>query len=192
MCKLWTPFARSVVVSLIVFIAGSACAAVSDPAAITPTKVAQCPTTTAPVTATTNSAKTTEAGLSATYLAGLVSLILALSVASERLVEIVKGFIPPLNNAIAVTDDPKSKNEEARRQAYLQILAVIAGVFTAFMARDYIPKEIAAPTETWKIIGMGLLASGGSGFWNSVLTYVTKVKDLKKVEAEEAKRAVEK
>jgi hypothetical protein len=29
-----------------------------------------------------------------------------------------------------------------------------------------------------------LLASGGSGFWNSILTYVTKAKDLKAAEAE--------
>jgi hypothetical protein len=28
------------------------------------------------------------------------------------------------------------------------------------------------------------LASGGSGFWNSILTYVTKAKDLKAAEAE--------
>jgi len=32
---------------------------------------------------------------------------------------------------------------------------------------------------------LGLLASGGSGFWNSVLTFVNKVKDVKKLEAEE-------
>jgi len=31
---------------------------------------------------------------------------------------------------------------------------------------------------------LGLLASGGSGFWNSILTYVAKAKDLKAAEAE--------
>jgi hypothetical protein len=31
---------------------------------------------------------------------------------------------------------------------------------------------------------LGLLASGGSGFWNSILTYVTKAKDIKAAEAE--------
>jgi hypothetical protein len=33
-------------------------------------------------------------------------------------------------------------------------------------------------------LALGLLASGGSGFWNSILTYVTKAKDVKAAEAE--------
>jgi len=43
--------------------------------------------------------------------------------------------------------------------------------------------------KSWSILGLGLLASGGSGFWNSVLTYVTKVKDIKTVEADAKKKA---
>ena len=119
-----------------------------------------------------------------TKLTAIVTLILALSVASERLVEIIKGFVPSLGKE---NPDP---TEEARRGSYLQILAVLAGILTAFLAQDYIPKEIGDSTKGWAIFGLGLLASGGSGFWNSVLTYVTKVKDIKKVEAEEKKKAV--
>jgi hypothetical protein len=115
-------------------------------------------------------------------LTSIVGVILALSIASERLVEIAKGLVPPLNE--------KGSNErsEGRRRAALQALAVVAGIITAFLARDYIPVEVARPTETWSIIGLGLLASGGSGFWNSVLSYLTNVKDVKKVDAIEAKR----
>jgi hypothetical protein len=120
-------------------------------------------------------------------LTAIVMLILAMSVASERLVEIIKGFIPKL-------DKPNTTDEkaEARRRSYLQILAVISGVLTAYLASDYLPAEIAASAsgKNWSIVGLGLLASGGSGFWNSILTYVTKVKDIKKVEAEEKKKAV--
>ena len=115
--------------------------------------------------------------MDATNLTAIVGVILALSIASERLVEIIKGFIPGLYKQ---DSDPKA---EGRRRSYLQILAVLSGVLTAFLARDYSPPEIAKPTESWAILGLGLLASGGSGFWNSVLTYVTKAKDLKKVEA---------
>lgn len=117
-------------------------------------------------------------------LTTIVTLILALSVASERLVEIIKGFIPGLDKQIL--DDPKA---EGRRRSYLQILAVLSGVLTALLAQDYIPKEIADAAKGWSILGLGLLASGGSGFWNSILTYVMKVKDIKKVEAEEKKKA---
>ena len=120
--------------------------------------------------------------MDATKIAAIVSVILALSIASERLVEIFKGFFPKLNNE---NPDPKA---EGRRRSYLQLLAVVAGVITAFLSRDYIPPEVAKPTESWSILGLGLLASGGSGFWNSVLTYVTKAKDIKTVQADVAKK----
>jgi hypothetical protein len=124
--------------------------------------------------------------MDAAKLTAIVTLILALSVASERLVEIIKGFISKL-------DKPNTTDEkaEARRRSYLQILAVISGVLTAYLASDYLPTEIAATAsgKSWSIVGLGLLASGGSGFWNSILTYVTKVKDIKKLEAEEKKKA---
>lgn len=122
--------------------------------------------------------------MDAAKLTAIVTLILALSVASERLVEIIKGFIPVLDKTNTL--DGKA---EARRRSYLQILAVLSGILTAFLAQDYIPKEIADSMKGWSIFGLGLLASGGSGFWNSVLTYVTKVKDIKTVEADAKKKA---
>lgn len=123
--------------------------------------------------------------MDAAKLTAIVTLILALSVASERLVEIIKGFIPML-------DKPNTTDEkaEARRRSYLQILAVVSGVLTAYLASDYLPAEIAtsASGKNWSIVGLGLLASGGSGFWNSILTYVTQLKDIKKLEVAEKKK----
>jgi O-antigen/teichoic acid export membrane protein len=104
-------------------------------------------------------------------------MILALSIASERLVEIIKGFFPALEKASA------DENAEARRRSYLQILAVLSGIATALLAQDYIPVELDVTPKWWSIVGLGLLASGGSGFWNSVLTYMANVKDIKTVEA---------
>jgi O-antigen/teichoic acid export membrane protein len=121
--------------------------------------------------------------MDAAKLTALISLILALSIASERLVEIVKGFFPFLDKAV-----PEHPTREGIRRSLLQLLAVAAGVITAFMSSDYIPAELAKPTASWQILGLGLLASGGSGFWNSILTYVAKVKDLKKLELEEKKK----
>jgi O-antigen/teichoic acid export membrane protein len=113
-----------------------------------------------------------------TKLATIVSFIGALSVASERLVEIIKGLVPWLDQANA--DEMK----EGRRRSVLHLLAVGAGVLTAALAADYIPAEVANPSKSWAVIGLGVLASGGSGLWNSVLTYVAKVKDIKKAEAD--------
>jgi hypothetical protein len=118
-------------------------------------------------------------------ITAFVSLLLALSIASERLVEIIKGFIPFLNQQ---NSDP---NKEGRRRAILQIIAVIAGIVTtALLAK--LPNQEIIPSLTkiqnWGIIiAIGLLASGGSGFWNSVLTSLTKIKDIIKLEAQDKK-----
>lgn len=113
-----------------------------------------------------------------TLLTAIVGLLIALSIASERLVEIIKSVIPFLNTE---KTDPTM---EGIRRAILQILAVTAGIFTAFLARPTIPISIIPEkaTEVQTILALGLLASGGSGFWNAVLGYLTNVKDIKKIE----------
>ena len=118
-----------------------------------------------------------------TQLTAVVGLLIALSVASERLVEIVKGVIPPLNGKSAV---PWKENV---RRTVLQLLAVGAGIGTAYLARPTIPQEVLSSTSDSAIIALGLLASGGSGFWNSVLTYVLRLKDIKEVQAITAREA---
>jgi len=110
-----------------------------------------------------------------------VTLILALSVASERLVEIIKGIFPSLDKK---SDIPE---EETKRRAYLQALAVGSGLVTAWLASYYLSLDIVKPTELLKVLGLGLLASGGSGFWNSILDYLTGLKDLTNAQAKKAK-----
>jgi hypothetical protein len=124
-----------------------------------------------------------EGAMDITSLTALIALILAMSVASERLVEIVKGFVPSLSK------ESTDSAAEARRKAYLQLIAVLAGVVTAYLARNQISslKELSGVPQTVAVLGLGLLASGGSGFWNAVLGYLTKAKEIKKAEAETAK-----
>ncbi len=114
-------------------------------------------------------------------LYALVSLILALSVASERLVEIVKGLWPWLNKA---KDDAR---EEGRRRTVLHVFAVIAGMITALLAQPIMPDGIL-PKGAVTTIALGLLASGGSGFWNAILSYVGRVKDLKALEVSKLRK----
>jgi hypothetical protein len=115
-----------------------------------------------------------------------IAIILVLSIASERMVEIVKNFIPWLS--IETTD----MKQEGRRRGCLHAMAVVAGIVTAFLGMDYFPKELMTTgTEGMRsvhVLGLGLLASGGSGFWNAILTYFVKLKDVKGAEAVEAKR----
>jgi hypothetical protein len=124
--------------------------------------------------------------MSTVQLTSLVGLILALSIASERLVEIVKGVWPWVNKP-----KPEDDIAEGRRRTVLQLMAVVAGIATAFLARSAIPVGIlpADATGVLPIVALGLLASGGSGFWNAILGYMLQVKDLKKVEAEDKRVA---
>ncbi|MDD5261205.1 MAG: hypothetical protein PHD76_05080 [Methylacidiphilales bacterium] len=112
-------------------------------------------------------------------LSSLVALILALSVASERLVEILKGLSPFLNtqNVNPVL--------EGRRKAMLQFMAMLGGVLTSWLAWPAINtvKGLDSINPYAGVLALGLLASGGSGLWNSVLTYFSMVKEVKKNEA---------
>ena len=116
--------------------------------------------------------------MDANSLGNLITPVIGVSVASERLVEIVKGISPWLNTSKAGDAD-----REGLRCAALQALAVGAGVLTAYLGREY----LTVSHESWFVVG--LLASGGSSFWNSILTYVGKIKDLKEAEADTAKAA---
>lgn len=118
-----------------------------------------------------------------TDLTAAVTAIIALSVAAERVVEMIKGIFVSLDKE---KEDPK---QEARRRAILQGLAAVAGVLVSVLAwpvtRTLLP-ETSNPTST--IIAFGLLASGGSGFWNSILGYVMSLKALKSADAATAKQ----
>ncbi|HEV8356004.1 MAG TPA: hypothetical protein VGQ17_04465 [Gemmatimonadales bacterium] len=116
-----------------------------------------------------------------TKVVAIVGLLVALSVASERLVEIIKGVIPPLTGKSTV------QWKEGVRRTVNQLLAVGAGILTAYLARPAIPQEALPATNDTTIIALGLLASGGSGFWNAVLTYVLQVKDIKEAAVKTAR-----
>ena len=110
-----------------------------------------------------------------TQLTAVVTLLVALSVASERLVEIVKGVVPWLNQEIK-----NSPTKEGWRKASLQLLAVAAGILTASLSKDAIPDFVSAQFSDGKVsyLALGLLASGGSGLWNSILNYAAGLKGV--------------
>jgi hypothetical protein len=112
-------------------------------------------------------------------ISSIAALLAALSVASERLVEIVKNLWPWLNQENA---DPKI---EGRRKSTLQVFAVVAGIITAWLANPALPSVL--PHSLFTTIALGLLASGGSGFWNSIQTYVNKAKEAKAADAQNKK-----
>jgi len=120
----------------------------------------------------------------------VVGYIAALSVATERFVDIIKGLIAPCCPYLTTKDPDKEK--EARRQAWIQVLAFGCGIVTSGLAWPVTQKIL--PLENWPswivIAALGLLASGGSGFWNSIQSYLQQVKNLKGLAVETEKKKV--
>ena len=108
----------------------------------------------------------------------LITLIMAISLAGERLVTLLKTMIPWL------ADDPnaqKSSTErpEIWRKSVVMLLAFFSCWLTAELVKESV--EASAKSEFSKLpaVFLGLLASGGSAFWTSLLGYTKAVRDIK-------------
>jgi hypothetical protein len=118
-------------------------------------------------------------------LSTAVAVLIALSIAAERLVDIVKGWIPYLNKKFEATPkkSPQTKKEyfesEGVRRALIQLMAVGAGIITALLARPAITGILPSWNSTADFLALGLLTSGGSGFWNSIQNSVFQMKTNK-------------
>lgn len=102
-------------------------------------------------------------------VASLLSYIAALSVATERITEFFKR-IPFISGALST---PKEKGaKEDLRVIAVHLVAIIVGMILCHSFPDFLPKvdEKAPKDLTWGLcFGYGLLASGGSSFWNGAL-----------------------
>lgn len=100
----------------------------------------------------------------------LVAVLGAISVATERIVEIAKGWVPALNREYPPKTDPMI---EARRRAYNQLAALAAALLVSIVVAIWRP---GGPHSGWEVLqaagevlALAVLASGGSGFWNAIL-----------------------
>lgn len=119
-------------------------------------------------------------------LVPVVTLVLALSLASERLVEIAQAFLP-----LGLNQRQGDARTEARRRAKIQALAIVAGLLTALLATPLLVTDFRWQKHIWVILGLGLLASGGSSLWNSILGYLNGVKQKKECEVEQQRQTVQ-
>jgi hypothetical protein len=130
-------------------------------------------------------------GMILTDLIAIVTLLSAISVASERLVEIVKAFVLPSwfqEVVMPAAGAPAAEvvaatRMETRRKARIHILAVVCGIVTALLAspvlKNYTALFNSGGDQTLIIVALGFFASGGSSLWNTVLEYLLKVKSIK-------------
>jgi hypothetical protein len=103
--------------------------------------------------------------------------MIALSMGVERVVEIIKGMVPWLRTA-----DPDN-DKDSWRCLVLQVMAAIAGGVIAGVTgpQNFLP-WLKGDSGLWGVpscILLGLMASGGSAFWNHALDIVGAIKDTK-------------
>lgn len=119
-------------------------------------------------------------------LNALFGLLLALSLATERIVETIKG-LPILSRWFA---DEKTYKYEDARKASIQVLAIAVGTLLAYQMPDQLSGALGqkvAVTGLWVPLIFGAMASGGSGLWNSALDIVREVNKQKQVVTDKLK-----
>ncbi len=114
-------------------------------------------------------------------LISVVSILAALSMASERIVEMLKKAWDWLGK-----EQPKT--DESLRQAAVHLIAAIIGTGLAWLSRTQIAAMLPADWAShmgWQTYAMlGLMSSGGSAFWNTILDALRAIKIEKSAAAE--------
>ena len=110
-------------------------------------------------------------------LNGMVTYVAALSVSTERVTEFAKR-VPVFSGFLST---PKTGTQEDVRILCVHLLAVVIGaVICGFFPQTLVPAGITFPTALADKAGycllFGILASGGSSFWNSALDTLRNVK----------------
>jgi hypothetical protein len=106
-------------------------------------------------------------------IARALTLVAGVSVAVERVTEILKQMIPGL---AVERGNPAS---EGRRRALLQILAGFAGTVIAWQGQF----QLASHSGPAMYVLIGAMSSGGSAFWNHALDAVRAAKQTQEAEA---------
>jgi hypothetical protein len=102
-------------------------------------------------------------------LTSLVALLAAMSMAVERVVEILKNLIPFLKNT-------QAGYWENVRFSSLHVLAALVGTVIAWQTQPTIaglfPSLSTGKLGWMSTVVLGLMASGGSAFWNHALDLI--------------------
>ena len=119
-------------------------------------------------------------------ITSVVSFLAALSVATERITEIIKG-LPILSGWLAM-ERPANSNAEALRKASVQIIALLCGSLVTYLVRQPLAAKLQiSDIQPYMYVVFGATASGGSGVWNSALDILREVNRQKQITTENLK-----
>jgi len=118
-------------------------------------------------------------------LTAFLGFMLALSLATERITETIKGL--PLVTKWLATEQPDPHREEVRKAA-IHIVAIVTGTILAYLSHDQFVTALGFSASASAIPGgyglylvLGAMASGGSGLWNSALDIVRGINQQKQL-----------
>ncbi len=119
-------------------------------------------------------------------LTNLLAFLAALSLATERITEVIKGF-PGLSQWLTVEKADRSKEEF--RKAAIHIIAIAVGTVLVSMTQDQLSTVVGVKySGFWAWLLFGAMASGGSGLWNSALDIVREVNKQKQIVSDQLKQ----
>jgi hypothetical protein len=104
----------------------------------------------------------------------LVGTLVILSMAVERCVEVLKGFVPWLG---VINKDPKT---ERIRQSIVQSIAIVVSIIAVFLTKDAIHKVLPHWDGFQKLTILAMFISGGAGVWNSIAAFILALKNAEK------------
>ncbi len=116
-----------------------------------------------------------------TDISKLISLVLATSVAGERLITLIKTFVPSIVSPPG--EIPDNSKIQKFRKISLMVLSYACCTLTAWLVGKLNPDNTPTnPDASWTLNFwfLGLLATGGSAFWTNLLGYVSAIKDVQK------------
>jgi len=111
-------------------------------------------------------------------LIGLLEFVLAVSIASERFVTLLKTMIPWLSEESIDPAGSLDLTKDRYKSLTLQFLSLAVSILTAYIALEGKDEQ----KYFWLV---GAMASVGSAFWTGLLGYITSARDIKKSEATE-------
>jgi len=123
-------------------------------------------------------------------LTELSTLLAAISVATERLVVVVKTIFPRLGAQPAAVPGSSDDGEDRGRRLGVLALAYGCGLVAAYFVGDGWRIYYGSGQQGISIFAVALLSTGGSAFWTQVVSFASAAKDARQVQAQQLRQQV--
>src|SRR3989442_9119664 len=124
-------------------------------------------------------------------LVSLTTMLLAISLASDRLVTLAKNAVPWLATPRTGADLKEDEGADRPRRLLVMLVAFVASLVTSAF---FVPPgskmlrkvPLGAVNESYQlpVVIVALLATGGSAFWGNVLGYARALRDVRAQEGD--------